>query len=57
MECRAGDEPDAAEIEEDFDEWFEYVAAWKPAAEKTLAQLQADGEFIAAVSGIELEEV
>ena len=57
MECRAGDEPDAAEIEEDFDEWFEYVAAWKPAAEKTLAQLQADVEFIAAVSGIELEEV
>lgn len=57
MECPAAEAPDPDEMAEDFDAWYGYVEDWKPAAAKTLAQLQADVEFIAAVSGIDLEEV
>lgn len=55
MECADSDAPDVGDIEEDFDAWFDYVGDWKPETQKTLAQLQADVEYIAAVAGIELE--
>ena len=55
MECADSEAPDAEEVAEDFDGWYEYVGDWEPEKQKTLAQLQADVEYIAAVSGIELE--
>ena len=55
MEGPDDEAPDVEEIEADFESWFEYVAAWKPARQKNLAELQADVEFIAAMTGIDLE--
>ena len=57
MECNAEEAPEPDEMAEDFDAWFGYIEDWKPAKEKTIAQLQSDVEYIAAVSGIDLEEV
>lgn len=47
--------PTVSEIQEDLEAWFEYAAAWQPARDKTLRQVQADVEYIAALSGIDLE--
>jgi hypothetical protein len=47
--------PTVSEIQEDPEAWFEYAAAWQPARDKTLRQVQADVEYIAALSGIDLE--
>ena len=55
MRLDAADCPTVAEIEEDFDGWFDFAAAWQPAREKSLAQVQADVEYIAAMTGIDLE--
>ena len=49
------DAPTVEDVQESFDEWFSYAAAWAPAKVKTLAEIQADIEFIAAMSGIDLE--
>ena len=55
MECALEDCPTVEEVEEDFDDWFEYAAGWQPPKLKSLAQIQADVEYIAALSGIDLE--
>lgn len=49
------DAPTAEEVTENFGEWFNYAAAWTPARVKSLAEIQADIEFVAAMSGIDLE--
>lgn len=49
------DAPTVEDVTEAFDEWFSYAEAWAPARVKTLAELQSDIEFIAAMSGIDLE--
>ena len=55
MMCAAEDAPEAEEVEEDFEAWFEYVADWQPPRVKSVAQLQADVEYIAAMTGVDLE--
>lgn len=55
MECPDSDAPDAEEVEADFEGWFEYVGEWQPPRQKNLAQLQADLEYIATMTGVELE--
>jgi len=55
MMCAEEDAPSAEEIEEDFEAWFEYAAEWQPPRMKSMAQLQADIEYIAAMTGVELE--
>lgn len=55
MTLEPEDCPTVSEIQEDLDSWFEYAAAWQPARDKTLRQVQADVEYIAALSGIDLE--
>ncbi|MBR4472505.1 MAG: hypothetical protein IKS55_02600 [Oscillospiraceae bacterium] len=55
MECPDSDAPDEEEIEEDFESWFEYAAEWQPPRVKSVAQLQADIEYIAAMTGVDLE--
>jgi hypothetical protein len=47
--------PTESEITVNFDTWFDYAAAWQPEKQKTLAQLQADIDYIAAMCGIDLE--
>ena len=47
--------PTVGEVQEDLKAWFDYAAAWRPAQDKTLRQIQADVEYIAALSGIDLE--
>lgn len=56
MKCGVDDCPTEEEIAEDFDGWFDYVASWTPAKVKTLYQLQADVDYIATMTGVELEE-
>ena len=55
MACDASEKPDVEEISEAFDAWFEYVSDWHEPKKKTLQELQADIEYIAAVSGFDLE--
>ena len=55
MECPDTDAPDVEEIEEYFEDWFDYASAWQPERQKSLAQIQADVEYIAAMAGIDLE--
>ena len=55
MECPDDEAPDAEEVEEDFEAWFEYAAEWQPPRVKSPEQLQADIEYIAAMTGIDLE--
>ena len=55
MECTPEECPTVEEVEEAFDDWFEYAAGWQPPKLKSLAQIQADVEYIAALSGIDLE--
>ena len=55
MKLDASDCPSVDEIEDDFESWFDYAASWQPAREKSLAQVQADVEYIAAMTGIDLE--
>lgn len=55
MICAEAECPTREELAESFDDWFEYAAEWQPARQKSLSQLQADIEFIAAMTGIELE--
>ncbi len=55
MLCPAEDAPAPDEVAEDFEAWFEYVAGWTQAKQKSLAQIQADVEYIAAMTGVELE--
>lgn len=49
----------AAEIEADFDEWWEIISSMpKPqqrTTEEQLAQLRADVDFIAVMTGVDLE--
>lgn len=51
----AEDAPTVEEITEDLDDWFEFAAAWKVPRIRSRAQLQADVEYIAALTGIDLE--
>ena len=55
MECADADAPEEEEVEEDFEAWFEYAGDWQPGRTKSLRQIQADVEFIAAMTGIDLE--
>lgn len=55
MECPVEEAPSVGEIEDEFNDWFEYAAEWQPGKTKSLGQLQADIEYIAAMTGIELE--
>lgn len=55
MACPTDEAPTAEEIEEAFEDWFEYAAEWTAPKQKSLAQLQADIEYIAAMTGVELE--
>ena len=55
MECADADAPEVEEVEEDFEAWFEYVSDWQPPRLKSWEQLQADIEYIAAMTGIDLE--
>ena len=55
MECADDEAPDEEEVEEDFEAWFEYAADWQPPRVKSREQLQADIEYIAAMTGIDLE--
>ncbi|MBR6859794.1 MAG: hypothetical protein IKM73_00535 [Acidaminococcaceae bacterium] len=56
MECPDDEAPEVEEVEEDFEAWFEYAEEWQPGRAKSLRQIQADVEFIAAMTGIDLEE-
>jgi hypothetical protein len=55
MSLSPEDCPTVSEVQEDLEAWFDYAAAWQPAREKSLAQVQADVEYIAALTGIDLE--
>lgn len=55
MELPAQDAPTVEEIMEDVDGWFDYAAEWTQPTTKTIEQLQADLEYLAAVMGIDLE--
>lgn len=55
MECAEDEAPTEDELREDFDDWYNYAADWQPGRQKSLGQLQADIEYIAAMTGIELE--
>jgi len=55
MECEDSEAPTIEEVEEDFEAWFEYAEEWQPPRLRSQAQLQADIEYIAAMSGIDLE--
>lgn len=55
MECPDDEAPGEEEVEEDFEAWFEYVGDWQPPRLKSREQLQADIEYIAAMTGIDLE--
>lgn len=55
MKCGVEDCPTEEEIAEDFDGWFDYASEWKTAKVKTLYQLQADVDYIATMTGVELE--
>lgn len=55
MCCPAEEAPAEEEIEEAFEDWFDYAAEWTAPKQKSLAQLQADIEYIAAMTGVELE--
>lgn len=55
MECADDEAPDMEEVEEDFESWFDYAADWQPPRLKSPEQLQADIEYIAAMTGIDLE--
>ena len=55
MVCEEADCPTEQELQEDFDDWFDYAAAWQPGRQKSLGQLQADIEYVAAMTGVELE--
>lgn len=55
MECAESEVPTELELREDFDDWYDYAADWQPGRQKSLGQLQADIEYIAAMTGIELE--
>jgi hypothetical protein len=54
MEIATEDCPTEDEILADFDGWFAYAAEWKPEKQKSLAQMQADIEYIASMCGIDL---
>ena len=55
MACPEDEAPTAEEIDEAFEDWFDYAAEWTAPKQKSLAQLQADIEYIAAMTGVELE--
>ncbi len=55
MECADDEAPDVEEVEEDFESWFDYAASWQPPRLKSPEQLQADIEYIAAMTGVDLE--
>jgi hypothetical protein len=55
MECADDEAPDVGEVEEDFESWFDYAASWQPPRLKSPEQLQADIEYIAAMTGVDLE--
>lgn len=55
MEMTLSEAPAAAEIEEDFEAWFEYAASWKRPETRSRAQLQADVDYLAALIGADLE--
>lgn len=55
MELPLNEQPDTSEVEEDLDNWYNYAESWTQTRSKSLAQLQADIEYIADVSGIDLE--
>ena len=55
MVLPAEDAPTAEEILEDPETWFDYAAGWHEPRIRTREQLQADIEYIAALSGIDLE--
>lgn len=55
MVCPEEEAPTAEEIGEAFEDWFDYAAEWTAPKQKSLAQLQADIEYIAAMTGVELE--
>lgn len=54
MELADGECPDMAEVAEDMEGWFEFASDWTPDNPKSLRQLQADVEYIAIMTGIEL---
>lgn len=54
MEIDTSDCPTESEVLEDFDAWFAYVSSWKPKAQRSAAQMQADIDYIAAMCGIDL---
>ncbi len=51
----AEDAPGVEEVREDLDAWFEYAAGWHEPRVRSREQLQADVEYIAALTGIDLE--
>ena len=55
MECASDEVPTEEEVEEDFEAWFDFACEWQPPRLKSRAQLQADIEYIAAMTGIDLE--
>lgn len=55
MLCAPDDCPTVEEITEDFETWFDYAAAWTAPRQKTVHQMQADIDYIAAMCGIDLE--
>ena len=55
MECPDDEAPEEEEVEEDFEAWYEYAGDWQPPRVKSREQLQADIEYIAAMTGIDLE--
>jgi hypothetical protein len=54
MQIATEDCPAQDDILADFDGWFSYAAEWKPEKQKSLAQLQADIEYIASMCDIDL---
>ena len=55
MVLPAEDAPAAEEIMEDLETWFDYAAGWHEPRVRSREQLQADVEYIAALTGIDLE--
>jgi hypothetical protein len=54
MQIATEDCPTQDDILADFDGWFAYAAEWKLEKKKTIAQMQADIEYIASMCGIDL---
>lgn len=52
MVLPADEAPDAEEVMEAFEEWFEYAAEWEPEKPVSLKQLRADVDYLMAMQEV-----